>query len=46
MELAGEIDVDFPDKKVILVHRGPKLLRVYWFSGFPNCIRLVDVKES
>lgn len=26
MELAGEIAVDFPDKKVILVHRGPKLL--------------------
>lgn len=26
MELAGEITVDFPDKKVILVHRGPKLL--------------------
>lgn len=26
VELAGEIAVDFPDKKVILVHRGPKLL--------------------
>ncbi|KAL9422471.1 hypothetical protein AB3S75_034693 [Citrus x aurantiifolia] len=31
VELAGEIAVDFPDKKVILVHRGPKLLRVCWF---------------
>ncbi|KAJ4720550.1 Apoptosis-inducing factor like [Melia azedarach] len=26
VELAGEIAVDFPDKKVILVHRGPRLL--------------------
>lgn len=26
VELAGEIAVDFPDKKVIIVHRGPRLL--------------------
>lgn len=26
MELAGEIAVDFPDKKVTLVHKGPRLL--------------------
>ncbi|KAK9283736.1 hypothetical protein L1049_011986 [Liquidambar formosana] len=26
VELAGEIVVDFPDKKVTLVHRGPRLL--------------------
>ncbi|CAM8967989.1 unnamed protein product [Rhodiola kirilowii] len=26
VELAGEIAVDFPEKKVILVHRGPRLL--------------------
>lgn len=26
MELAGEIAVDFPDKKLTLVHKGPRLL--------------------
>lgn len=26
MELAGEIAVDFPDKRVTLVHKGPRLL--------------------
>ncbi|KAH7840221.1 hypothetical protein Vadar_014277 [Vaccinium darrowii] len=26
VELAGEIAIDFPDKKVIIVHRGPRLL--------------------
>lgn len=26
MELAGEITVDFPDKKVTIVHKGPRLL--------------------
>ncbi|KAF8395462.1 hypothetical protein HHK36_019408 [Tetracentron sinense] len=39
VELAGEIAVDFPDKKVIMVHRGSKLLE---FIGYKAANKTLD----
>jgi NADH dehydrogenase FAD-containing subunit len=39
VELAGEISIDFPEKKVILVHRGIRLLE---FIGFKAAQKALD----
>ncbi|GLT48661.1 hypothetical protein SLA2020_222710 [Shorea laevis] len=43
VELAGEIAVDFPDKKVTIVHKGPRLLE---FIGFKAAKKTLDWLKS
>ncbi|KAJ7948052.1 putative Apoptosis-inducing factor [Quillaja saponaria] len=46
VELAGEIAVDFPDKKVTLVHSGSRLLEFIGPKAAEKTAMMVDIKES
>lgn len=45
VELAGEIAVDFPDKKVTLVHKGPRLLEFIGSKAADKTLRWLKSKN-
>ncbi|GAA0170355.1 oxidoreductase [Lithospermum erythrorhizon] len=45
VELAGEISVDFPDKKVSLVHRGPRLLEFVGEKASKKALKWLNKKN-
>lgn len=45
MELAGEIAVDFPDKKLTLVHKGPRLMEFIGAKAADKTLRWLKSKN-
>jgi apoptosis-inducing factor 2 len=45
VELAGEIVVDYPEKKVTLVHRGPRLLEFIGDKASKKCLDWLTSKK-
>ncbi|RDX94539.1 Apoptosis-inducing factor-like A [Mucuna pruriens] len=45
VELAGEIAVDFPDKKIILVHKGPRLLDFVGSNAADKTLKWLESKN-
>ncbi|XP_015876454.3 uncharacterized protein LOC107413099 isoform X1 [Ziziphus jujuba] len=45
VELAGEIVYDFPEKKVVLVHRGPRLLEFIGFKASQKALAWLTSKK-